>query len=88
VRTLPPSIAMAVATAAEMLGRARRGSPRICRELARTLIHGHAYDGSKAARSLGLQYTPLEETLRRTVDWWVEQRLILRLAPRDRQAGS
>jgi dihydroflavonol-4-reductase len=78
VRTLPPSLAMAVATAAEALGRVRRGSPRICRELARTLIHGHAYDGSKATRTLGLRYTPVEETLRRTVDWWVEQRLVPR----------
>jgi dihydroflavonol-4-reductase len=78
VRTLPPSVAMAVATAAELLGRIRRSSPRICRELARTLIHGHAYDGSKATRTLGLRYTPLEETLSRTVDWWVEQHLVPR----------
>ncbi len=76
VRTLPASIAMAVATAAEALSRVRRGSPRICRELARTLIHGHAYDGSKATRTLGLRYTPVEETLRRTADWWVEQGLV------------
>jgi dihydroflavonol-4-reductase len=78
VRTLPPSIAMVVATAAEALSRIRRGSPRICRELARTLIHGHAYDGSKATRTLGLRYTPVDETLRRTVDWWVEQQLVPR----------
>jgi dihydroflavonol-4-reductase len=78
VRALPPSVAMAVATAAEVVGRARRVSPRICRELARTMIHGHAYDGSKATRALGLSYTPIEETLRRTVDWWVEQQLVRR----------
>jgi dihydroflavonol-4-reductase len=76
LRALPPSLAMAVATAAETLGWVRRRSPRICRELARTLIHGHAYDGSKATRTLGLRYTPIEETLRRTVDWWVEQELV------------
>jgi dihydroflavonol-4-reductase len=76
VLTLPPFFAMAAATAAEALGRARRGHPRICRELARTLIHGHAYDGSKATRTLGLRYTPVEETLRRTADWWVEQGLV------------
>jgi dihydroflavonol-4-reductase len=76
LRALPPSLAMAVATAAEALGWVRRRSPRICRELARTLIHGHAYDGSKATRTLGLRYTPIEETLRRTVDWWVEQQLV------------
>jgi dihydroflavonol-4-reductase len=69
---------MAVATAAEALGRVRRSSPRICRELARTLIHGHAYDGSKATRALGLRYTPIEETLGRTVDWWVEEGLVPR----------
>jgi dihydroflavonol-4-reductase len=78
VRTVPPSLAMAVATAAEVVGRVRRSSPRICRELARTLVHGHAYDGSKATRTLGLRYTPIEETLRRTVDWWVEQELVPR----------
>jgi dihydroflavonol-4-reductase len=78
LRALPPSLAMAVATAAEALGRVRRRSPRICRELARTLIHGHAYDGSKATRTLGLRYTPIEETLRRTVDWWIEEGLVPR----------
>ena len=77
-RTLPPWLAMAVATAAEAGGWVRRRRPRICRELARTLIHGHAYDGSKATRFLGLRYTPIEETLRRTVDWWVEQGLVER----------
>ena len=76
VRTLPPSLAMAVATAAEAVGWLRRGSPRICRELARTLIHGHAYDGSKATRALGLRYTPIEQTLQRTVAWWVDHRLV------------
>jgi dihydroflavonol-4-reductase len=80
VRTLPPFITMAVATAAEAQGRIRRSRPSICRELARTLIHGHAYDGSKATRELGLQYTPVEETLRRTVDWWREQQLVPRHA--------
>jgi dihydroflavonol-4-reductase len=78
LRTLPPSVAIAVATAAEALAWIRRDTPRICRELARTLVHGHAYDGSKAARVLGLRYTPVEETLRRTIDWWVAQRLVPR----------
>jgi dihydroflavonol-4-reductase len=78
LRTLPPSLALAVATAAEALAWLRRDTPRICRELARTLIHGHTYDGSKAAEVLGLTYTPVEETLRRTIEWWVEQRLVAR----------
>jgi dihydroflavonol-4-reductase len=78
VRTLPPWLALTAATAVEAVGRVRRSRPQICRELARTLIHGHAYDGTKATRALGLRYTPVEETLRRTVDWWVEQRLVPR----------
>jgi dihydroflavonol-4-reductase len=39
----------------------------------RTLLHGHIYDGSKATRELGLRYTPLEETIRRTVAWYRAQ---------------
>jgi dihydroflavonol-4-reductase len=73
LRALPPSLAMAVATAAEAVAWVRCRNPRICRELARTLIHGHAYDGTKATRALGLRYRPIEETLHRTVEWWVEQ---------------
>jgi dihydroflavonol-4-reductase len=80
VRTFPPWLALTAATALEALGRARRSNPRICRELARTLIHGHAYDGSMATRALGLRYTPIEETLRRTVEWWLEQGLVSRRA--------
>jgi dihydroflavonol-4-reductase len=76
VRALPPRLAMTVATAVETVAWVRRKPPRICRELARTLTHGHAYDGSKAVRELGLRYTPIEETLRRTIDWWVEQGLV------------
>ncbi|HMI22564.1 MAG TPA: NAD-dependent epimerase/dehydratase family protein, partial [Gaiellaceae bacterium] len=76
VRALRPSLVMTLATVVEAVARVRRRPARICRELARTLTHGHAYDGSKAARELGLQYTPIEETLRRTIDWWVEQGLV------------
>ena len=88
VRTLRPSLAMALATAVEALAWLRRGSPRICRELARTITHGHAYDGSKAARELGLRYTPIEETLRRTIDWWVEQGLVPAREPANSQPTS
>jgi dihydroflavonol-4-reductase len=75
-RALPPALAMAVASAAEALAWIRRDTPRVCRELARTLLHGHSYDGSRATRELGLRYMPAEETLRRTLDWWVEQGLV------------
>jgi dihydroflavonol-4-reductase len=81
VRTLPPALVKTIAAAVEALARLRRRSPRVCRELARTLTHGHAYDGSKASRELGLRYTPIEETLRRTLDWWAEHGFIAASPP-------
>ena len=44
--------------------------------MVRTLLHGHAYDGSRATRELGLVYTPIEETIRRTLAWYEERGLI------------
>jgi dihydroflavonol-4-reductase len=37
--------------------------------MVRTMLHGHRYDGSRAQRELGLRYTPIRETLRRTIEW-------------------
>ena len=76
VRSLPPAFALAAATAVETSARLRRRKPSVCRELVRTALHGHAYDGSRAARELGLVYTPVEVTLRRTIDWFREQGLV------------
>jgi dihydroflavonol-4-reductase len=64
-RGIVPSIGALVGGAGRVLG----PDPPFCRELARTLLHGHRYDGSKAERDLGLRYTPLHETLRRTLAW-------------------
>jgi len=73
---LPPRAALAVAGAAELAARLLgRGAP-ICREMVRTLLHGHAYDGSRAERELGLRYTPVEETLRRALEWYAARGLL------------
>ena len=74
-RTLPPPVAMAAAAGVELVSRVRRRRPPVCREMVRTILHGHAYDGSRATRELGLVYTPLEESLRRTVEWYVSEGL-------------
>ena len=76
VRTLPPTVASAAGAAVETAARLRRKTPRLCRDLVRTALHGHAYDGTKATRELGLPYTPLDETIHRTVAWFREERLI------------
>lgn len=46
-----------------------------CLDLARTLLHGHRYDGTLAERELGLRYTPLAQTVRRTLEWYAERGL-------------
>lgn len=83
-RRLPPAAAMALAAAVEGTARLRGRRPPVCREMMRTLLHGHAYDGSRATRELGLAYTPLERSLRRAVDWYVAEGLV---SPR-RGAGA
>jgi len=80
-RFLPPFVAMGGATVVERVARMRGRRPPFCREMVRTLLHGHAYDGSKASRELGLQYTPIRELLRTAVDWYVKQGMITRPLP-------
>lgn len=75
-RMVPGTFAMIGGRAMDFVGALRRRPPSVCGEMVRTLLHGHAYDGSKAERDLGLRYTPVEETLRKTVDWLREERLI------------
>ena len=68
-RLLPRPVATLGGAAAELAFRARGKHPPVCREMVRTLLHGHRYDGSRAERELGLTYTPARETLLRTVEW-------------------
>jgi len=68
VRTVPPWVPTAEAGVVEA-GLRLVGRPLFCREQTRAVVHGHVYDGSKATRSWGLVYTPVEEILRRTIAW-------------------
>jgi dihydroflavonol-4-reductase len=72
---LPRGLASAAAAALDAAGRTTGKTLPVCGEMVRTLVHGHDYDGSRATRDLGLTYSPLEETLRRTVAWLVDQRM-------------
>jgi dihydroflavonol-4-reductase len=68
-RLVPRGVATVAGTAVEYAYRVRGRQPPVCREMVRTLLHGHRYDGSRAERELGLVYTPARDTLRRTVEW-------------------
>jgi dihydroflavonol-4-reductase len=68
-RLVPRRAAVAAAAVVEGGFRLARRHPPVCREMVRTLLHGHRYDGSRAERELGLRYTDPRETIRRTVEW-------------------
>lgn len=68
-RLVPHFLATAAGAAAETGFRLLGRQPPVCREMVRTLLHGHRYDGSRAERELGLVYSPPRDTLVRTVEW-------------------
>ncbi len=75
-RLIPGPVATAAASVAELGFKLAGRHPPVCREMVRTLLHGHRYDGSRAQRELGLRYTAPRETLRRTVEWALAQGLL------------
>ena len=78
VRIVPPPLARSAAALLEAAYAVRGRVPSLCRARIRTWLHGHRYDGSLATRELGLVYTPVEETFRRTIEWAVEEGLVER----------
>jgi dihydroflavonol-4-reductase len=81
VHMVPPVLARTAAVVAEGAARARGRTSSLCRGRVRTLLHGHRYDGSLATRELGLSYTPVAETFRRTIEWAVAEGLVTRPLP-------
>ena len=69
VTSLPAPVATAAGTLVGGAFRLAGRHPPLCREMVRTLLHGHRYDGSRATRDLGLAYTPVADTFRRTIAW-------------------
>ncbi len=68
-RLVPRGVATVAAAVTERAFRLAGRRPPVCREMVRTLLHGHRYDGSRAERELGLRYTEPRETIRKTVAW-------------------
>jgi dihydroflavonol-4-reductase len=69
VRIVPAGVASTAGALAETGARMARRRPPLCRAMVRTMLHGHRYDGSRAERELGLRYTAVADTLRRTLEW-------------------
>ena len=73
VRYLPGWMFSAAAGGVEAAWRLVGKEPPLCRAMAREVRHGHVFDSSKAERDLGLKFTPPEEWLAETVQWYREQ---------------
>lgn len=65
------AVAIVAGVLETVFGLVGRDAP-ICGEVAAAIIHGRAYDGSRAMRELGLEYTSPDETIRRTLSWFRE----------------
>jgi dihydroflavonol-4-reductase len=88
VRMIPPPLARAAAAIAEAAYHLRGKTPSLCTARVRTILHGHRYDGSRATRELGLQYTPVADTFARTIEWAAATGLVTRPLPRVQAAES
>jgi dihydroflavonol-4-reductase len=88
VRMVPPPLARAAVAMAEAAYRLRGKTPSVCRARVRTILHGHRYDGSRATRELGLEYTPVADTFARTIEWAVAEGLVTRPLPGTQAAGT
>lgn len=78
---LPAGLARGIATASEFLFRLAGSASPICRARVDTILHGHRYDGSRAASELGFEYTPVADTFRRIIEWAVDEGLVKRRLP-------
>ena len=75
---LPTFLAGMYASFGELMSRFTKHPPVLSLETFRTVSHGFQVDGSKAAKELGIEYTPLEIGLRQAIQWYWERGLLKR----------
>jgi dihydroflavonol-4-reductase len=73
---VPRSLVRAAIPATAAAARFGSGDPILCPGVVRSLLHGHRFDGSRAVRELGLVYTPIEEWMWRTLDWYASRGML------------
>jgi dihydroflavonol-4-reductase len=78
---VPRRVARGVATMVDRILAPTGRTSSLCRARVDTILHGHRYDGSLAVRELGVTYTPVADTFRRTIAWAVDEGLITRPLP-------
>ncbi len=76
--TVPIFLASMTASFTEMVSRFTKQPPLLSKETFELISHGFQVDGTKAANELGIEYTPLEKGMRRTIGWYWEEGLLKR----------
>ncbi len=71
-RNIPPTMAKTLSYLMEFNSMFTRRPPRFPLGLVRSMEHGLAVDNSKARKELGMEFTPMKETLARTIEWYRE----------------
>lgn len=66
---VPRTVVRALAPVTSVAARLGARDPIVCPGMIRTLLHGHRYDNTRSTSRLGVRYTPVAETLRRTLEW-------------------
>jgi dihydroflavonol-4-reductase len=61
--------------AAAVVSMFRAGS-EVCPDLVRTMLHGHRFSNARSREDLGLEYTPFESTIARTLTWFEHEGLL------------
>lgn len=77
-RTVPVFLGGMTASFGEMISRITKHPPILSKETFKLTSHGFSVDGTKAAKELGVEYTPIEEGVRGTIRWYWEQGLLKR----------
>ena len=75
-RYLPSMLTGLAGRLGDLWGLLSRRPPLFCSETTRVMTQDHRYDGGKATRVLGLEYTDVTETLADTVAWFREEGLL------------
>jgi dihydroflavonol-4-reductase len=78
---VPRGVVRAIAPLSTAAARFGTRDPIVCAAMIRTLLHGHRYDASRSVTELGVDYRPLADTLRRTLDWHATSGLPRRTPP-------
>ena len=76
-RWLSKAVVQSVGMAAAGIAAVVQPSLGVCPELVTTLLHGHRFDGTKASEELNFVYTPVRDTIERTVAWLDDEGLIV-----------